>query len=113
MMMNNNMYRNRNMNSEQRMPHHMSNRMEGNMDKCSLLKKIDVVCFAIDDCNLYLDTHPCDEEALNCINELIPLKRNLMEKYAQCYGPLTIDSAPPMKKWEWASGPMPWEGGCN
>jgi len=114
MMMNNNMNRNRNMsaNCEQRMER-MPRQMDGHMDKCSLLKKIDVVCFAIDDCNLYLDTHPCDEEALNCINELIPLKRNLLEKYAQCYGPLTIDSAPPMKKWEWASGPMPWEGGCN
>ncbi|PXV96254.1 spore coat protein JB [Lachnotalea glycerini] len=87
--------------------------MNQNMDKNSLLKKIFAVSFAINDCTLYLDTHPCDEEALTCINELIPIRRNLLEKYSQCFGPLTIDSVMPTKKWEWAFGPMPWEGGCQ
>lgn len=91
----------------------MRNNMSGNVDQNSLLQKINVVSFAINDCTLYLDTHPCDEEALACINELIPIRRNLLDKYSQCYGPLTIDSVTPSNKWEWAMGPMPWEGGCK
>lgn len=87
--------------------------MKHNVDKTSLYNKICMVSFAINDCTLYLDTHPFDEEALIYINELIPVRRNLLEKYSQYFGPLTIDSVMPTKKWEWAEGPMPWEGGCK
>lgn len=84
-----------------------------NMDRKKLMNKIDMVSFAINDCTLFLDTHPLDEDALVCINELIPVRNGLLEKYAQYFGPLTIDSAMPMKKWDWALSPMPWEGGCK
>jgi spore coat protein JB len=84
-----------------------------NIDRYNLLMKISKVSFAILDCTLYLDTHPCDEEALQYVNELIPIRRNLLEKYSQCFGPLTIDTVMPSSKWEWANGPMPWEGGCR
>lgn len=83
------------------------------VDRKGLLNKINMVSFAINDCTLFLDTHPMDEEALICINELIPVRRSLLEKYSQCFGPLTIDTVMPSKKWEWACGPMPWEGGCK
>lgn len=83
------------------------------VDRRSLLNKINVVSFAINDCTLYLDTHPTDEEALICINELIPVRRSLLEKYSEHFGPLTVDTSMSTKKWEWACGPMPWEGGFN
>lgn len=82
-----------------------------NVDRKALLHKINMISFAINDCTLYLDTHPTDEEALTCINELLPIRRSLLEKYSQNFGPLTIDTAMPSKKWEWACAPMPWEGG--
>lgn len=82
-----------------------------NVDRRTLLKKIYMVSFAINDCTLFLDTHPTDEDALVCINELLPVRRSLLEKYSECFGPLTIDTVLPSKKWEWACGPMPWEGG--
>lgn len=84
-----------------------------NIDRKNLLDKINMVSFAINDCTLYLDTHPTDEDALVCINELLPVRHNLLDKYSQHFGPLTIDSAMPSKTWEWAYGPMPWEGGCK
>jgi len=115
--MNNNMHRQMNRNMDNRMEHHMHHYMEhfldNNMDRNSMLHKIYIISFAINDCTLYLDTHPCDEAALTCINEWIPIRRALLDKYAQCFTPLTIDSVQPSNKWEWASGPMPWEGGCK
>ncbi|MFA9376940.1 MAG: spore coat protein CotJB [Lachnotalea sp.] len=121
-MMNNNMNNNMHNNMNNNMNCNMNNNMNCNMnkninntkvDRSSLLSKINKVSFAINDCTLFLDTHPCDEEALVYINELIPVRCNLLEKYSQCFTPLTIDSVLPTNKWDWASGPMPWEGGCK
>jgi spore coat protein JB len=98
---------------ERHMEHHMDRHMDMKMDKNGLLSKIFKVSFAINDCTLYLDTHPCDQEALCYINELIPVRCELLLKYSECFGPLTIDSVLPTKKWEWVSSPMPWEGGCK
>lgn len=115
--MNNNMRHNMNNHCEPHMEHHMHHHMDhfmdSKVDRNSLLNKLYVVSFAINDCTLYLDTHPCDEEALACINELIPIRRALLDKYAECFGPLTIDSVVPSNKWDWVSAPMPWEGGCK
>ncbi len=117
-MMNNRVNNTMSNNMNNHMNNHMNNRpinnvANNNMDRNGLLNKICSVSFAINDCTLFLDTHPCDEEALACINELIPIRLSLLEKYSQCFTPLTIDSVLPSNKWDWANGPMPWEGGCK
>lgn len=76
-----------------------------------LLNQISEVSFAIDDMLLYLDTHPCDHEALAFANAHIQERKRLMAEYAKLYGPLTVmDSVEHCEDmWKWAEQPFPWE----
>lgn len=85
--------------------------MNNKLDRRKLLDKINSVSFAIDDAKLYLDTHPCDEEALTFIQEKLCIRNELLSKYAEYYSPLTVDSSKPNCHWDWINEPMPWEGG--
>ena len=89
----------------------------GNNSQAQLLQKINEVSFAVDDILLYLDTHPCCEEALAYYQENAAERRRLMKEYAKCYGPLTIDDALESGEstWKWAEQPFPWEkeGACR
>ncbi|MDO5336418.1 MAG: spore coat protein CotJB [Eubacteriales bacterium] len=76
-----------------------------------LLKKIHEVSFAVQDIQLYLDTHPCDREALAFFRKMSEERNCALKKYAQMYGPLTIDTASEnaSDSWKWAEQPFPWE----
>lgn len=78
----------------------------------ALLRYIHEVSFAIDDVVLYLDTHPCDQEALNYFREYQTLRTQAVEEYTRCYGPLTRDHVDIKNQWAWVSDPWPWEGVC-
>ena len=58
-----------------------------------LLQWINVVSFAIDDVKLFLDTHPCDQNALAYFQEYSRMRNEALKEYAKYYGPLTIDTA--------------------
>lgn len=77
-----------------------------------LLKFIYEVGFAIDDVILYLDTHPCDTEALNYYCQYKELKQQAVEEYTRYFGPLTVDNVESNNKWAWIREPWPWEGDC-
>ncbi|MBU9736865.1 spore coat protein CotJB [Diplocloster agilis] len=79
-----------------------------------LLHYIDMVSFAVDDVLLYLDTHPCDQDALAYFNDYSRMRNDALEEYARLYGPLTVDTATGCSRsWEWINQPWPWqEGGC-
>lgn len=51
------------------------------VDKCKLMREISAVKFAAWELHLYLDTHPCDEKALelhkNTVNEQKNLQKNM------------------------------------
>lgn len=81
-------------------------------NKEELRRFIDEVSFAIDDLVLFLDTNPCNEEAMECYQEYRKMRKEAMEEYARCYGPLLKDDAPENKKWLWALQPWPWKGEC-
>ena len=85
--------------------------------KEKLLQRINEVSFAVNDILLYLDTHPCCQEALAFYQECDKERQKLMKEYAQCYGPLTVDDALESGGdiWKWAEQPFPWEveGGCR
>lgn len=82
------------------------------MNQKQLLNWIDQVSFVLDDTQLYLDTHPYDQEALSYFNHFQRLRKESMAEYARQYGPLTIDSIDSCQdKWEWVYGKWPWEGG--
>ena len=76
-----------------------------------LLCLINRVSFAVDDVKLFLDTHPCDANALAYFHEYSKLRNQALKEYAKYYGPLTIDTANPDAYWDWAKQPLPWEGG--
>lgn len=86
--------------------------MSGN-DREKLMRFIHEVSFAIDDVILYLDTHPCDKQAMEYYETYRRLRRQSVEEYTRLYGPLTIENVPVGSYWSWVSTPWPWEGGCN
>ena len=80
-----------------------------------LLQWINVVNFAVDDVKLFLDTHPCDQNALAYFQEYSRMRNEALKEYAKYYGPLTIDTAAEScaDRWNWINEPWPWqEGGC-
>lgn len=79
-----------------------------------LLDWINVVSFAVNDVTLFLDTHPCNTEALEYFDEFKKLREEALKEYARYYGPLTLDTASTSAdRWCWINEPWPWqEGGC-
>ena len=81
-------------------------------ESCGQLRLlIDQVSFAMDDVVLYLDTHPCDQQALDYYQYVRGLRKEAMEAYAAQCGPLTKDQINEGNYWNWVNDPWPWEGG--
>ena len=51
------------------------------MDKCKLLKEISAVSFAAWELHLYLDTHPCDEKAIEMHRKYTVRAMELRKEY--------------------------------
>lgn len=79
-----------------------------------MLERINVVSFALDDTKLFLDTHPCHEEAMRYFGDLKQQRMQLLTEYARYFGPITLDTADVCtEQWKWIQEPWPWqEGGC-
>lgn len=79
-----------------------------------LLNWINIVSFAVDDAKLFLDTHPCSQEALAYFDEYVELRNKALKEYAKYYGPLTVDTVCKSSQyWNWVNEPWPWQkGGC-
>ena len=95
------------------MNNQMNNQMNRHMNRRQLLNHINQVSFAVDEVKLYLDTHPCDTEALEYFREMSRRRNQALKEYASAYGPLTIDTADEScaERWNWIK--WPWqEGGC-
>lgn len=76
-----------------------------------LMDKINQYSFAVNEANLFLDTHPYDMEALAYFQKYRALRVEAIEEYAKYYAPLVIDYAISDKTpWSWVSEPWPWEG---
>ena len=61
-------------------------------EQTALFQYINEVSFAINDMNLYLDTHPEDKKALAFMEEHVKMRKRALKEYAMKYGPLTIDT---------------------
>ena len=78
-------------------------------DRHALLQKINEISFVFNDLTLYLDTHPMDSIAKSDFQQAASKRKELMQKYAKEFGPLTLDYS--CEYHSWAEGPTPWEGG--
>lgn len=77
----------------------------------AMLKKIQEIQFVAIELNLYLDTHPNDEEALCEYNERHMELCKLIEEYECEFGPLFHfgHSMGGEDCWLWIEGPWPWQ----
>jgi len=95
------------------------------IDQKNLLSQITEISFTVNDLNLYLDTHPLDENALNAFKDAMTQRKQLLQTYADNFEPLTMNCIcpdsnnktkshtkyPDQKHFTWSDGPLPWEGG--
>ena len=92
-------------------------RTYGNMSRQQLLNQINQVSFAVNDMQLYLDTHPNCQEGLRFMQRHLERRQRLLDLYAENYGPLTMDSMEMAGEdsWKWMKQPFPLkhEGGCR
>jgi spore coat protein JB len=72
---------------------------------------IEMVGFMLVDLCEYLDTHPCDQEAIDLYHQYHGLYQKALEEYAAQYSPLTLSTAMPDNKWSWGLSKNPWERG--
>ena len=79
-----------------------------------LLYEIGKVDFALKELNLYLDTHPYDQQAMDAFNHYNMAKSKMVGEYTEKYGPLVLNMLDvDCREWKWATQDWPWEGGYN
>ena len=78
---------------------------------CKKLKcRIQVLDFILQETVLFLDTHPCDFEALRYYRIVRRKLERLERIYERKCGPLTNKGVDTEFGWEWTCCPWPWEG---
>ena len=80
-----------------------------NYDRKKLLHYINVVSFAVDEAKLFLDTHPCDKEAMEYLDTYNQARNQALMEYGKYFGPLTIGEASCGSNFKWATEAWPWE----
>lgn len=88
--------------------HNMMNKPEMSA-KRQLFRDIQIVSFLIKDAQLFLDTHPQDENALSFFDYYSQLLCTLTEEYERQFGPLTVTGINVNDGWSWIEQPWPWE----
>jgi spore coat protein JB len=76
----------------------------------ALLRKLQEIDFVLVELNLYLDTHPSDEDALMQFNELALERDGIRAEYEKKYGPL-MNFGHSFNRYPkgWNEGPWPWD----
>lgn len=88
--------------------------MNPNMaERNRLLTDINVLDFTLTELREYLDTHPFDTDAIQYFHRYAHMLHRATKEYTAKFGPI-VQEMPGnnMQEWEWATGPMPWEGGA-
>ena len=73
------------------------------------MTELQALNFAIQDLQLYLDTHRCDKDALDAYRELQRRYRECAEQYQHRYGPMNQLCADDGETFRWLDDPWPWE----
>lgn len=86
-----------------------TNNMMNNMDRRQLMQEIRQAGFAIVDLNLFLDSHPQHQMALDYFKDVQMRYKKLRDEYEMKYGPLTVCGTNTEQGWSWVQAPWPWE----
>ena len=79
------------------------------MNRQELMYKIQQTGFAMVATNLFLDSHPDCQIALDFFAESQRLYKQYVAEYEKNYGPLKACDADTSRGWQWIQGPWPWE----
>lgn len=79
------------------------------MTKCELLKKISEYQFVAVELHLYLNTHPCDDDARSDYLYYSKKLRELIETYEAQYGPLMNFGHSPTETGCYVCSEWPWD----
>lgn len=79
------------------------------MNREQLLKEIMAVDFTITDLHLYLNTHPCECQAVNLYNSYVQKSRSLRETFEKSFGPLNSLTSFSACPFQWINPPWPWQ----
>jgi spore coat protein JB len=74
------------------------------------LEEIQAVDFVLVELNLYLDTHPQDQAAMQQYNQYAQFSKKLKAEFEARYGPLqNFGNSFTDANWSWGSAPWPWQ----
>ena len=79
------------------------------MNQHQLLMYLSQVSFCVTEAVLFLDTHPCDKEAMSYYQKMRQLRKEALDQYQSKFGPLLNDSNCDECSWTWTETPWPWE----
>ena len=82
------------------------------MNRMQMLEWVQSLCFVVVDMQLYLDTHPCDEEALAYYKVSVENYKEAKKKYEEMCGPLNHMHVGE-GGYRWLDDPWPWEYAKN
>ena len=77
----------------------------------ALLEEIRALGFVKVELELFLDTHPGCQTALDYYHKTLEALRALTEKYESTVGPLTASGVTNTERWTWVDSPWPWQKG--
>lgn len=81
-----------------------------NSEKARLLREIQLCTFLLVEANLYLDTHPEDQEALKFYEKHSKRLKELRGEYEEKFGPIAKGEDGRIR-WAWGDEPWPWQMG--
>jgi spore coat protein JB len=75
-----------------------------------LLEQLQAIDFVLVELNLYLDTHPGDQAAIDQYNYHVQQRWQLAQEYERRYGPLLHFGHSYVRcPFDWKDAPWPWE----
>ena len=79
------------------------------MTREEMLRRVQMLDFVLVDVNLFLNTHPNDQAALNFFLKYNEMHMQAVAEYESTFGPLTPEGVNIEDGWSWINRPWPWE----
>ena len=79
------------------------------MTRSEALRHVQEADFVLYDLNLFLDTHPTNQMALDLFRQFQQEFAEAAADYEIQFGPLVADDADTTQGWAWGQTPWPWE----